>query len=147
MASFPPHEKPFAPIPVPQDFYPVPPNRGFRPDYHQVIATSYLAHTLFHPGPRRPRSEKRPIPEELKDERYFERRQRNNLAAKKSRDARKRREDQMAMKAQILEKENAILRAQVVTLREEAYSLKQLLLHKRTQQLQQRHLYVLHPHS
>ena len=35
------------------------------------------------------RGEKKPIPEDLKDEKYFERRKRNNLAAKKSRDQRK----------------------------------------------------------
>lgn len=46
-------------------------------------------------SPRRPRSEKKPIPEEQKDERYYERRKRNNQAAKKSRDARRLREDQV----------------------------------------------------
>lgn len=45
---------------------------------------------------RRPRGEKRPIPEEQKDEKYFERRKRNNEAAKKSRDARKMREDRVS---------------------------------------------------
>jgi hypothetical protein len=44
---------------------------------------------------RRPRGEKRPIPEDQKDEKYFERRKRNNEAAKKSRDARKMREDRV----------------------------------------------------
>ncbi|XP_062566919.1 D site-binding protein-like isoform X2 [Saccostrea cucullata] len=80
---------------------------------------------------KRPRSEKKPIPNEQKDGKYFERRKRNNLAAKKSRDARKAREDEIAIRASFLEKENAILRAQVGTLREEANSLKQLLLQKR----------------
>ena len=42
---------------------------------------------------RRPRSEKKPIPDDQKDEKYYERRKRNNQAAKKSRDARKIRED------------------------------------------------------
>lgn len=46
--------------------------------------------------PKRPRSEKKPIPENQKDERYFERRKRNNEAAKKSRDARKIREDRVS---------------------------------------------------
>lgn len=54
------------------------------------------------------------------------------MAAKKSRDARKAREDEIAIRASFLEKENAILRAQVGTLREEANSLKQLLLQKRS---------------
>ncbi|XP_034310913.2 D site-binding protein isoform X2 [Magallana gigas] len=81
---------------------------------------------------KRPRSEKKPIPTEQKDTKYFERRKRNNMAAKKSRDARKAREDEIAIRASFLEKENAILRAQVGTLREEANSLKQLLLQKRS---------------
>lgn len=81
---------------------------------------------------KRPRSEKKPIPAEQKDNKYFERRKRNNMAAKKSRDARKAREDEIAIRASFLEKENAILRAQVATLREEANSLRQLLLQKRS---------------
>lgn len=44
---------------------------------------------------KRNRCEKRPIPNEQKDAKYFERRRRNNEAAKKSRDARKLREDQV----------------------------------------------------
>ncbi|XP_073996978.1 uncharacterized protein [Rhodnius prolixus] len=80
---------------------------------------------------RRPRSEKKPIPDEQKDERYYERRKRNNQAAKKSRDARRMREDQIALRASVLEHENAVLRAQVLTLREEAQSLRQLLLHQK----------------
>jgi len=46
---------------------------------------------------RRPRSEKKPIPDDQKDEKYYERRKRNNQAAKKSRDARKIREDHVRM--------------------------------------------------
>jgi hypothetical protein len=63
--------------------------------------------------PRRPRGEKKPIPDEQKDRRYFERRKRNNLAAKKSRDQRKVREDTVSVRAEALEKENAVLRVQV----------------------------------
>jgi primosomal protein N'' len=47
--------------------------------------------------PKRPRGEKKPIPEDQKDEKYYERRKRNNQAAKKSRDARKIREDQVSL--------------------------------------------------
>uniref|UniRef100_A0A0K8T3W0 BZIP domain-containing protein n=1 Tax=Lygus hesperus TaxID=30085 RepID=A0A0K8T3W0_LYGHE len=78
---------------------------------------------------RRPRSEKKPIPDDQKDDKYYERRKRNNQAAKKSRDARRMREDHIALRASMLEHENAVLRAQVLTLREEAQSLRQLLLH------------------
>ncbi|XP_067140607.1 transcription factor ces-2-like [Centruroides vittatus] len=90
-----------------------------------------ITRALVSTIPRRQRSEKKPIPDELKDDKYYERRKRNNVAAKKSRDARKAREDEIALRACFLEKENAILRAQVATLREEAHSLRQLLLHKR----------------
>lgn len=51
----------------------------------------YGASTNF----KRQRGEKKPIPDEQKDDKYFERRRRNNQAAKKSRDARKMREDQV----------------------------------------------------
>ncbi|XP_075989255.1 uncharacterized protein LOC142985143 [Anticarsia gemmatalis] len=75
----------------------------------------------------RRRGEKRPIPPELKDEKYFERRRRNNQAAKKSRDARRIREDQIAWRACLLEQENASLRAHVAALRQEALALRSLL--------------------
>lgn len=81
--------------------------------------------------PRRPRGEKKPIPEDLKDGKYFERRKRNNLAAKKSRDQRKVRESQVCQRATLMEKENAVLRAQVGTLRDEAGSLRSLLLQRK----------------
>ncbi|EGI63274.1 PREDICTED: cell death specification protein 2 [Acromyrmex echinatior] len=85
---------------------------------------------------RRPRSEKKPIPDDQKDEKYYERRKRNNQAAKKSRDARKIREDHIALRATMLEHENAILKAQIVTLREEAQSLRHMLIKQRTPAIQ-----------
>ncbi|KAG8182252.1 hypothetical protein JTE90_024185 [Oedothorax gibbosus] len=87
-----------------------------------------ISRALASALPRRPRSEKRPIPDEQKDDKYFERRKRNNAAAKKSRDARKQREDEIALRACFLEKENAVLRAQVAALREEGASLRQMLV-------------------
>lgn len=45
---------------------------------------------------RKQRCEKNPIPQSQKDEKYFEKRKRNNEAAKKSRDARKIREDRVS---------------------------------------------------
>ncbi|XP_072020521.1 uncharacterized protein [Amphiura filiformis] len=78
-------------------------------------------------GSNKRRNNKKPVAVEDKDDKYFERRKRNNMAAKRSRDARKHREDTIAMRANYLERENAILRAQLATLREEANSLRQLL--------------------
>jgi len=97
------------------------------PNPNNTLLTLALAKAV----PRRPRGEKKPIPEDLKDNKYFERRKRNNLAAKKSRDQRKIREDQICQRATMLEKENAVLRAQVGTLRDEAGSLRALLLQRR----------------
>ncbi|KAM8713835.1 hypothetical protein ACLKA7_014062 [Drosophila subpalustris] len=76
---------------------------------------------------RRARGEKRPIPDAQKDAKYYERRKRNNEAAKKSRDARKIREDRIAFRAALLEQENSILRAQVLALRDELQAVRQLL--------------------
>ncbi|XP_041459538.1 trithorax group protein osa-like isoform X2 [Lytechinus variegatus] len=73
------------------------------------------------------RGNKRDVPNDEKDARYYERRDRNNKAAKRSRDARKIREEQVGMRAHYLEKENDFLRAQLNTLREEANSLRLLL--------------------
>merc|ERR1712079_482067 len=95
-------------------------------------ATSLLAQALAKNVPRRPRGEKKPIPDNQKDNRYFERRRRNNLAAKKSRDQRKQREESVALRAGFLEKENAVLRAQLSNLKEEKNSLQALQL-KRSQ--------------
>ncbi|XP_046749737.1 nuclear factor interleukin-3-regulated protein-like [Diprion similis] len=81
---------------------------------------------------KRQRGDKKPIPTEQKDEKYYERRKRNNEAAKKSRDARKIREDHIALKAMMLEHENAILKVQIATLREEAQSLRHVLIKQQT---------------
>merc|ERR1711911_253310 len=96
----------------------------------EVPQSHLVAKALASATMRRPRSEKKPIPDDLKDMKYYERRRRNNLAAKRSRDMRKNREDQVTVRANYLEKENSILRAQVATLRDEAFALKQMLLHK-----------------
>ena len=53
------------------------------------------------------------------------------MAAKKSRDQRKFREEAIAQRAEALERENAMLRTQVTALKEEVNSLQGLLLQKR----------------
>lgn len=63
---------------------------------------------------RRPRSEKKPIPDDQKDEKYYERRKRNNQAAKKSRDARKIREDNVSKSRVILLQEQENIMYQIV---------------------------------
>lgn len=52
-------------------------------------------------------------PGEKKDEKYWERRRKNNLAAKKSRDARRVRENQLRLRVLCLENANRVLREQM----------------------------------
>ncbi|CAH8874943.1 unnamed protein product [Trichobilharzia szidati] len=59
-----------------------------------------------------------------KDERYLLRRLKNNLAAKRSRDNRKRREDSIALRARYLEKSNLILQTQILALKREVCLLR-----------------------
>ncbi|ELT95044.1 hypothetical protein CAPTEDRAFT_178189 [Capitella teleta] len=74
-------------------------------------------------------SRKRPrtIPEELKDIAYWERRRKNNEAAKRSRDARRAKEDEIAIRAAFLEQENLKLRVEVAALKNETSKLRCML--------------------
>lgn len=67
------------------------------------------------------------IPEDLKDDKYWARRRKNNVAAKRSRDARRLKENQIAIRAGFLEKENAALRVEVADLRKELGRCKNIL--------------------
>jgi hypothetical protein len=53
------------------------------------------------------------VPDCEKDEKYWVRRQKNNIAAKRSRDARRIKENQIALRASFLEKENDSLRQEL----------------------------------
>ena len=99
------------------------------------LSSPLVARALQGAGARRPRGTKRPIPDALKDQKYFERRRRNNLAAKRSRDSRKAREDQISLRACWLDGENAVLRARVARLREEAFCLRRLLAARQAERL------------
>ncbi|KAH8355282.1 hypothetical protein KR093_010335 [Drosophila rubida] len=106
--------------------YIAPPNHGLQSLDFPLMELNRVG---MFPGflHRRARGEKRPIPDAQKDAKYYERRKRNNEAAKKSRDARKIREDRIAFRAALLEQENSILRAQVLALRDELQTVRQLL--------------------
>ncbi|XP_058649651.1 HLF transcription factor, PAR bZIP family member b isoform X2 [Onychostoma macrolepis] len=67
------------------------------------------------------------ISDEMKDEKYWARRRKNNMAAKRSRDARRLKENQIAIRAGFLEKENAALRQEVAELRRELGQCKNVL--------------------
>lgn len=69
-------------------------------------------------------------PEERRDEAYWERRRKNNEAAKRSRDARRMKEEEIAMRAAFLEQENLKLRAQVAILKNETAKLHYMLYNR-----------------
>ena len=62
--------------------------------------------------------------EEIKDEAYWERRRKNNEAAKRSRDARRAKEDEIAIRAAFLEQENLKLRFELANLKNETAKLR-----------------------
>lgn len=63
----------------------------------------------------------------VKDEAYWERRRKNNEAAKRSRDARRAKEEEIAIRGAFLEQENMKLRAELSTLKSETAKLRCLL--------------------
>ena len=67
------------------------------------------------------------MPNELKDEKYWARRRKNNVAAKRSRDARRMKENQVAIRASYLERENDLLRKQLDEYKRETKALKMKL--------------------
>ncbi|XP_066987730.1 uncharacterized protein [Macrobrachium rosenbergii] len=63
----------------------------------------------------------------IKDDAYWERRRKNNEAAKRSRDARRAKEDEIAIRAAFLEQENIKLRIELSSLKSETTKLRCLL--------------------
>ena len=61
------------------------------------------------------------------DEKYWTRRKKNNVAAKRSRDARRLKETQITIRAAFLEKENTALRTEVAELRKEVGKCKTIV--------------------
>ncbi|XP_037904434.1 hepatic leukemia factor isoform X7 [Hermetia illucens] len=76
------------------------------------------------PQPMIKKSRKQFVPDELKDDKYWARRRKNNIAAKRSRDARRQKENQIAMRARYLEKENSTLHQEVENLKQENMELR-----------------------
>ncbi|GFS11986.1 thyrotroph embryonic factor [Elysia marginata] len=80
-----------------------------------------------HGGNSNSRKRPRSLPDEQKDAAYWERRRKNNDAAKRSRDARRAKEDEIALRAALLEQENIKLRVEVASLKTETSRLRCLL--------------------
>ncbi|XP_067663157.1 putative uncharacterized protein DDB_G0290521 isoform X2 [Haliotis asinina] len=71
------------------------------------------------PQPMFKKSRKIFVPDDSKDDKYWCRRKKNNVAAKRSRDARRIKENQIAMRAAFLEKENSLLRSELEKVKKE----------------------------
>jgi hypothetical protein len=72
----------------------------------------------------------KPVPADKKDDAYWERRRKNNEAAKRSRDLRRQKEDEIAVRASFLEQENLKLKAQVTILKAELSKLHFMLYNR-----------------
>ncbi|KAM5148514.1 thyrotroph embryonic factor isoform 2-T2 [Mantella aurantiaca] len=118
-----------APIPIDPEKIEVEVN--FDPDPTDLVLSSVPGGELFDPRkhkfadeelkpqPMIKKAKKIYVPEDLKDEKYWNRRKKNNVAAKRSRDARRLKENQITVRAAFLEKENTALRTEVAELRRE----------------------------
>ncbi|XP_034049397.1 HLF transcription factor, PAR bZIP family member b [Thalassophryne amazonica] len=125
------------PSPIDPDSIQVP--VSYEPDPADLELSSVPGQEMFDPRKRRFTAEElKPqpmikkarkvfIPEDLKDDKYWARRRKNNLAAKRSRDARRLKENQIAIRAGFLEKENSALRQEVADLRKELGQAKNIL--------------------
>uniref|UniRef100_A0A8C7NPK8 HLF transcription factor, PAR bZIP family member n=1 Tax=Oncorhynchus mykiss TaxID=8022 RepID=A0A8C7NPK8_ONCMY len=97
---------------------------GYEPDPADLALSSVPGQEMFDPRKRKfapeelkpqpmiKKARKIFIPEDLKDDKYWARRRKNNVAAKRSRDARRLKENQIAIRAGFLEKENGALRSE-----------------------------------
>ncbi|CAM2110217.1 D site-binding protein [Caretta caretta] len=104
---------------------------NFDPDPADLALSSVPGHETFDPRKHRfsdeelkpqpimKKARKIQVPDEQKDEKYWNRRYKNNEAAKRSRDARRLKENQITVRAAFLEKENAVLRQEVASIRQE----------------------------
>ncbi|KAK9407186.1 hepatic leukemia factor [Crotalus adamanteus] len=126
------------PSPIDPDSIQVP--IGYEPDPADLALSSIPGQEMFDPRKRKfSEEELKPqpmikkarkvfIPEDLKDDKYWARRRKNNMAAKRSRDARRLKENQIAIRASFLEKENTALRQEVAELRKELSKCKNILV-------------------
>lgn len=112
---------------------------NFNPDPTDLVLSSVPGGELFNPRkhkfadeelkpqPMIKKAKKVYVPEDLKDDKYWNRRKKNNVAAKRSRDARRLKENQITVRAAFLEKENTALRTEVAELRRELGKCKNII--------------------
>jgi len=90
-------------------------------------ATRKFAEEELKPQPIIRKRKKQFVPDELKNNKYWAKRCKNNEAAKRSREARRLKENQIAMRARYLEEENNALKGEMVDLKKENTDLKQMV--------------------
>ena len=116
-------------IPKSSTSFPIPTSPSTSESTSSILNMNTMSHSpgsvsaLTAGGRRRPRS----LPDEQKDDAYWERRRKNNEAAKRSRDTRRAKEDQIAIRAALLEQENLKLRVEVAALKTETAKLRCML--------------------
>jgi len=91
-------------------------------------ATRRFSEEELKPQPIIRKRKKQFVPDELKNNKYWAKRCKNNEAAKRSREARRLKENQIAMRARFLEEENTALKGEVEHLKKENSDLKQMML-------------------
>lgn len=67
----------------------------------------------LRPQPIIRKRKKTTVPEELKDEKYWDKRIKNKVATRRSREARRLKENQIALRAAFLEKENTVMKQEL----------------------------------
>ncbi|KAI1885855.1 hypothetical protein AGOR_G00208070 [Albula goreensis] len=103
----------FDPDPADLALSSVPGQEAFDPRRHR------FSEEELKPQPMIKKARKMLVPDDLKDDKYWSRRCKNNEAAKRSRDARRLKENQISVRAAFLERENAALRQEVADMRKE----------------------------
>ncbi|KAJ8273228.1 hypothetical protein GJAV_G00099180 [Gymnothorax javanicus] len=103
----------FDPDPADLALSSVPGQDAFDPRRHR------FSEEELKPQPMIKKARKMLVPDEQKDDKYWTRRYKNNEAAKRSRDARRLKENQISVRAAFLERENAALRQEVADMRKE----------------------------
>nr|XP_008108954.1 PREDICTED: thyrotroph embryonic factor isoform X2 [Anolis carolinensis] len=132
-----PENERLTPSPVDPDCVEIDVN--FNPDPADLVLSSVPGGELFNPRkhkfaeedlkpqPMIKKAKKVFVPDDQKDEKYWTRRKKNNVAAKRSRDARRLKENQITVRAAFLEKENTALRTEVAELRKEMGKCKNIV--------------------
>ncbi|CBY14713.1 unnamed protein product [Oikopleura dioica] len=100
--------------------------RGYPNNFNP--ATAHFTEDELKPTPITRKAQKKLVKAEEKDDKYWQKRTKNNAAAKRSREARRSRENQIAMRAGYLESDNAALKEELLSVKEELQTLKEKML-------------------